>query len=552
MKDASSRLGNVPVSEPGGVILRRLRPEPMPTLAGLPGLPWRPLLPTLDEMLAGSRPSALVRRAYDPLGQGWPRVQPAITYQPIPVPPLVPRTSKVRSRKRSIPRPTVAQDAAGWGVPDAAIPAVIAPEPSNVGSGAPAAELVSTGTAPRSAPAVVKGTHRRIELIPAAPSLPRILFTGDQPLTPAPAMNVSGQATRLSIPVEPTASALPESVPEGMDHVSAWADRAGCDVAVEVRLTARDPFTVVAHWDREPVLPEASGEEWGRGRWWMRLHQGSADGPVITERAAQETSGTVLLPVIESGRSYVAELGYDSYRSGWHGVAISHPTPTPLDRPADRPAGDAPVQWGTVAPWEGEPVAGAEAGYVPVPTEDQETGLETVDASIESSGSPLSWSWSWWRGEGVESSGAWTGDDAKPGTDRTLRVRRPGKSGEPALIESSRSIASEALAEILPSEARRAFWFRVNAEVILHGSTEPDARVTIAGRPVALRPDGSFSFRFAFPDGDFRLPVVAVSADRQDGRQATVRFLRSTGFDGEVGEHPVSPAWDADLGEWGR
>lgn len=547
MKDASSRLGSAPVSEPGGVILRRLRPEPTPTLAGLPGLPWHPLLPTLDEMLAASRPSALVRRAYDPLGQGWPRVQPAISYQPIPAPPLLPRTSRARSRKRSIPRSAVAQDPGALSVPDVAIS-----EPSNVRSGAPAAELASTDTAPRSAPAAAKGTQRRIELIPAAPSLPRILFTGDEPLLATDSSDAPGQPKSLGVPAEPTASASPVSVPEGMGHVPAWADRAAYDLAVEVRLIARDPFTVVAHWDREPMVLEASEEEWGRGRWWMRLHQGSAEGPVITERPAQETSGTVLLPVIEPGRSYVAELGYDSYRSGWHGVAISHPTPTPRDRPVSSPAVDAPLQWGTVAPWEGEPGAGGGVGYVPSPTADQETDNETVGAPDASSGSPLSWSWSWWRGDGLESSATLTGDDAKPGTDGTRRVRRPGKPGQPELVELSRSIASEALAEILPPEARRAFWFRVNAEVILHGSTEPDARVTIAGRPVALRPDGSFSFRFAFPDGDFRLPVVAVSADRQDGRQATVRFLRSTGFEGEVGEHPVSPAWDADLGEWGK
>jgi hypothetical protein len=99
--------------------------------------------------------------------------------------------------------------------------------------------------------------------------------------------------------------------------------------------------------------------------------------------------------------------------------------------------------------------------------------------------------------------------------------------------------------------APRDFWLRVNAEVILHGSTRPDARVTVAGRPVALRPDGSFSFRFAFPDGDFGLPVRAESADGVDSLGARVRFLRGTQLEGEVGVHALAGSWDADLVQWG-
>ena len=82
----------------------------------------------------------------------------------------------------------------------------------------------------------------------------------------------------------------------------------------------------------------------------------------------------------------------------------------------------------------------------------------------------------------------------------------------------------------------------MNAEVVLHGSTERDARVTIGGRPVELREDGSFSFRFALPDGEFRLPVIAVDATGADGRSAIVTFRRSTSIGGDVGVEPIDPA----------
>jgi hypothetical protein len=62
----------------------------------------------------------------------------------------------------------------------------------------------------------------------------------------------------------------------------------------------------------------------------------------------------------------------------------------------------------------------------------------------------------------------------------------------------------------------RAFWFRVGTELIVYGATEPDARVTVQGRPVKLRPDGTFSLRFALPDGVQKIPATAKSADGVD------------------------------------
>jgi hypothetical protein len=83
----------------------------------------------------------------------------------------------------------------------------------------------------------------------------------------------------------------------------------------------------------------------------------------------------------------------------------------------------------------------------------------------------------------------------------------------------------------------RQFWFNVNAELIIYGATEPSARVTIGGRPIRLRPDGSFSYRFALPDGAYELPAAATSVDN-DIRQAALKFSRQTEYRGQVGAHP--------------
>jgi uncharacterized protein len=91
-------------------------------------------------------------------------------------------------------------------------------------------------------------------------------------------------------------------------------------------------------------------------------------------------------------------------------------------------------------------------------------------------------------------------------------------------------------------ERFRSFWFNVNAELIVYGATEPDAEVRIGGRKISLRPDGSFSYRFALPDGNYELPAIAVSADREDARSARLEFSRNTEYRGEVQAHPQDEA----------
>ncbi len=70
------------------------------------------------------------------------------------------------------------------------------------------------------------------------------------------------------------------------------------------------------------------------------------------------------------------------------------------------------------------------------------------------------------------------------------------------------------LALMSPIKKRqRGFWYVLNAELVVYGATEPDARVTLQGAPVRLRPDGTFTARFALPDGSQRIPVSFTSPD---------------------------------------
>jgi uncharacterized protein len=74
----------------------------------------------------------------------------------------------------------------------------------------------------------------------------------------------------------------------------------------------------------------------------------------------------------------------------------------------------------------------------------------------------------------------------------------------------------------------RKFWLIADAELIVYGATEPDATVTIGGRPIKLNPDGTFRFQMSFQDGLIDYPILAVAADGEQNRSIHMKFERET------------------------
>lgn len=96
----------------------------------------------------------------------------------------------------------------------------------------------------------------------------------------------------------------------------------------------------------------------------------------------------------------------------------------------------------------------------------------------------------------------------------------PGK----VLSLSSGSLSSEMAGQV-PS---KDFWLVVNTELILYGATEPDAKLTVQGKPVKLNPDGTFTIRYALPDGEQVLDVKAVKSTGDMERSITPVVTRKT------------------------
>ncbi len=96
-----------------------------------------------------------------------------------------------------------------------------------------------------------------------------------------------------------------------------------------------------------------------------------------------------------------------------------------------------------------------------------------------------------------------------------------------------KDITSGGLASMVSSPSKKPqealpFWLVVDCELIVYGATEPDAKVTVQGRPIKLRKDGTFTLRFALPDGKQDIPVVAVSAKTGEERAITPTVTRRT------------------------
>lgn len=75
---------------------------------------------------------------------------------------------------------------------------------------------------------------------------------------------------------------------------------------------------------------------------------------------------------------------------------------------------------------------------------------------------------------------------------------------------------------------RKEFAFDVDAEMLVFGKTEPNAHVTLQGDPVKVRPDGTFTVRFAMPNARQVIPAVASSADGLEQRTVVLAVERNT------------------------
>ena len=89
----------------------------------------------------------------------------------------------------------------------------------------------------------------------------------------------------------------------------------------------------------------------------------------------------------------------------------------------------------------------------------------------------------------------------------------------------------------------RSFWLVADAELIVYGSTDPAAIVTIGGEQVPLASDGTFRLQVPFRDGMQNYPIQSVDSEGIEKRNITLKFERSTPEDNTNPNNRESSEW---------
>jgi hypothetical protein len=84
--------------------------------------------------------------------------------------------------------------------------------------------------------------------------------------------------------------------------------------------------------------------------------------------------------------------------------------------------------------------------------------------------------------------------------------------------------------------------FDVDAQMMVYGSTDPSATVTVAGQPVRVQTDGTFAQRVSLPERRQVLPVVASTRDGSQQQTIVLAIERNTKDLGLVRRSPDEPA----------
>jgi uncharacterized protein len=319
-------------------------------------------------------------------------------------------------------------------------------------------------------------------------------------------------------------------------------------------LTARDPHWLYVHWDLTRDQQLKLNAQSSDGHLVVRIYAQKIEGHPTYEIHVHPESRHWFTHVERAGNSYVAELGYYSALGKWTRVSTSSGTMTPPDAVSS----ETDAEFATI-PFEFpfakllELIKAAVCENLPLAQALEElrrSGYPDLPRITASTPVPAPKNWTPQQEQALARiinidsvRRVWMGS-----LEITELISRR-IAHEISSLGASQYGVSSLSSPFGGMAAPKNFWFNVNAELIIYGATEPDAKVTLGGHEIKLRSDGTFSFRFALPDGKYDLPAVAVSADGDDARAASLKFSRSTEYLGDVGAHPQDPALKPPLPE---
>jgi hypothetical protein len=320
-------------------------------------------------------------------------------------------------------------------------------------------------------------------------------------------------------------------------------------------LMPRDPQWAYAYWDISNEQKQNMRQQGGQ-QLALRLYDvtdlnlNNRAAHSLQEYPCDELAREWYLPIPVSDRDYVIDIGYRCADGRWLVLARSAPVHIPPVYPSDwiqdhfitirweeelqgRPSVELTPGGGgrsAVTPTyaqmlelakaaEAQRVAGSVFGsmqQVPPPA----APAESVSSYVFASGVGM-----WASGAGMTASGVGMTASGIGMTMSGVGMLGYTMSG---IGMSGVGMSGVGFSASAPPIRPRQFWLVADAELIVYGATEPDASVTVGGRPIQLSPDGTFRFQMSFQDGLIDYPILAVAADGEQNRAIHMKFTRET------------------------
>lgn len=302
-------------------------------------------------------------------------------------------------------------------------------------------------------------------------------------------------------------------------------------------IVARDPQWIFAYWDLTWQQYQEAAHAAHDGKVFLQLYW--QNGTRAQQIQVNESSRNWYLHVGQPDTTFYAELGYYCHDGHFEVISRSAPATTPRDN----------LSWKT------------EARFVTIPFHYSFSQLfemikghilpeeELADALARLQEDGFNFPFAVGKGASLSPEqhndlvDYLAGDFTRRRWVGSLEITETLRRRLQEMVSSGQWISSGGVSSMSsPFGGReRGFHMHVNAELIIYGGTDPNAKVRIDGQDITLRPDGTFSYHFTFPDGKFHIPIEATAPDGEERRSAMLSFLRMSAYEGDVRKTGQAP-----------